>query len=186
MFDLSEHIRRFAVDVSSSIDDFAHINHQAVIYGLQASKPTRSGMYAKVIPLRFEKGKYVREYNGHFYRMPRVMYNGHEILYYIAVLLPRFLRLNADQKILTLLHELYHISPECNGDIRRICAGKPAHGASRREYDRRLTGYIPLIKQKISPDRLTWLEQDDHGLRGRFGEITGVRAKIPRPYLVEE
>ena len=56
---------------------------------------------------------------------------------------PRFYKLTLDEKLDTLIHELYHINSEFNGDLRRFVGSKYMHGTSIRMYDQ----YVRKLKK---------------------------------------
>lgn len=97
----------------------------------------RTGMVAYVLPLRFKGGSPVRVVHrgasAYHYCIQPVFSDGREVLYSIHFLIPRFLRLTLREKIETVIHELYHIHPDCNGDLRRFSGGR-LHGPTDREY----------------------------------------------------
>src|SRR5947199_128866 len=62
----------------------------------------------------------------------------HEILYLMTFCLPRFLDQDFDEKFVTLFHELYHISPQFDGDLRRHAGRYAVHTRSQRGYDEQM------------------------------------------------
>ncbi len=72
------------------------------------------------------------------YAMLPYHYEGREILYIIYFMLPRFQNLSFRDKLETLIHEIYHISPRCDGDLRRLKGRSHIHGNSIEEYDRNI------------------------------------------------
>ena len=45
---------------------------------------------------------------------------GREMLYLLSFYMPRFQNLSFSEKLITILHELWHISPDFDGDLRRL------------------------------------------------------------------
>ena len=113
--------------------------------------------------------------------MPTIMHLGREMLYVIYFLVPRFLSLSRTEKLVTVFHELYHISPAFDGDIRRFPGKNYAHGSSTRRYNEHMkalvTGYL-----QCRPDHshLSFLDGDLDELRRRHPGIVGRRLKAPR------
>src|SRR6185295_10224566 len=69
------------------------------------------------------------------YRMPVLRHEGRDYLYILYFMLPRFHEeQDYHEKLATIIHELYHISPHFNGDIRRFPGKNFAHGHSREVY----------------------------------------------------
>src|SRR4029079_8382178 len=69
------------------------------------------------------------------YQVPRYFVDGQEMLYLVTFCLPRFLDQDFDDKLITLFHELYHISPAFEGDLRRHEGRYALHSHSKRHYD---------------------------------------------------
>ncbi|MBQ8363064.1 MAG: hypothetical protein IJX36_03930, partial [Thermoguttaceae bacterium] len=83
------------------------------------AEPT--GVFASLTPLLFENGALATYRRGAFWKAPDVVdANGRKLLYLLTVYIPRFIALPLNDKIQTLAHELYHIAPEFNGDVRRF------------------------------------------------------------------
>ena len=57
------------------------------------------GIFAKVVPLRFENGAQTTRHGRRFYRMPPLQHEGREILYLIYFYLPRFQDLGYRDKV---------------------------------------------------------------------------------------
>jgi hypothetical protein len=74
--------------------------------------------------------------------MPAVTHRGNDILYLIYFLVPRFLDLPLREKLITVCHELYHISPTFDGDLRRFPGRNYAHGSSRKKYNELVAGIV--------------------------------------------
>lgn len=169
-------------DIASQVSDFQHIRHDHIWTSVsQCRNSAGHGVYASVLPLRFKEG--AREVIRRGVRYSRVpLFNGdHEILYIVTYFLPRFCNLGFEQKMKTIFHELYHISPEFNGDIRRFPGRNYAHGVSRKKYDECLK---PLIQQYLSVrgeshSILAFLHDDFESLMKERGRIVGRRACRP-------
>jgi predicted metallopeptidase len=101
--------------------------------------------------------------------------------------MPKFANLPFDAKLNTIIHELYHISPDFNGDIRRFPGPKYAHGYSLKKYAERV---VSLKKRYIAlsdGDRPTgFLEMDLEQLEMEYGRVVASRIKQPRPVLISK
>lgn len=116
--------------------------------------------------------------------MPTIEVNGREMLYVVFFFLPRFCDLSLEDKLTTIFHELYHISPDFDGDVRRFPGRNWQHGSSREAYDARLRKCVTAYLAGGVPDE--WLEPlrlRFAALRQRYGAITGTRLRQPRPML---
>src|SRR5205807_9735779 len=112
----------------------------------QARNGHMHGLQARVTPLRFRDGKLTRRRRGTNYQVQRYWVDQREVLYLVTFCLPRFLDLDFDEKFVTLFHELYHISPAFDGDLRRHDGRYAMHSHSQRLYDQQMAalarGYL--------------------------------------------
>jgi predicted metallopeptidase len=128
-------MRRLCGDIATRCPALRHIDPARLLVGItQARNGRLHGLQARVTPLRFRHGGLLRRRHGVEYRVQRYFVNGREMLYLITFCLPRFLDQDFDQKLITIFHELYHISPAFDGDLRRFPGKNYAHGVSREHY----------------------------------------------------
>lgn len=96
------------------------------------------------------------------------------------VCLPRFHDLPFEEKILTLFHELYHISPKCDGSLRVFPGRNRFHGSSEREYDRRLMPEVEsYLQERSRSGLLDFLHIPTEDLESQFGRLTGLYVRMP-------
>ena len=143
----------------------------------------RSGLLAYVLPLRYRDGcpveRRVKGMKVYHWAMLPYQHEGVEILYIVYFMLPRFLKLGFREKIETVIHELYHISPDFNGDLRRFRGRSRLHGGMR-EYD---------YKVKQITDAFLAAPHDSNVYeflrRASDGELQAMHVAEPRPRLVK-
>ena len=144
--------------------------------GCTASRP-------RVTPLRCRDGALTRRRHGRLYQVQRFFVDGVEMLYLVTFCLPRFLDQDFDDKFITLFHELYHISPAFDGDLRRHAGRCDLHSTSKRLYDAHMAdlarGYLSNGADHARHD---FLRLNFAQLRRRHGAVVGV--SVPRPRLV--
>ncbi len=119
--DFTARMRAICVDMTQRLDELAHIdmNRVAVCF-CQARKRVRHGIFASLTPLRFQGGQTTTVRRGRTMAIQRMLdREGREMLYLLSFYVPRFLDLDLREKLITIVHELWHISPHFNGDIRR-------------------------------------------------------------------
>ena len=123
-------------DVVGTLEELRHVRLDSVLLSIaQARQSSRHGVYASCVPLRFEGGSPETTVGKHTFRMPALQHEGREILYILYFMLPRFHEeQDYHEKLATIIHELYHISPRFNGDLRRFPGKNFAHGHSREVY----------------------------------------------------
>lgn len=189
-WDLSGCFEALAADLCRRLPELTHIDPKRVLFALARSRAEgMHGTYARIAPLRFAAGEpEITRRRGRFtetFRMPSLRHEGREILYLIHLMVPRFLRLAPEQKLNTIIHELYHISERCDGDIRRFPGRNFAHGTSREAYNRRIAilsaNYLGASPPRHLMDVLHLSES-----QWKKGEIllTGISVPLPRPRLV--
>lgn len=171
MVDFNDSMARLVREVASKVEAFRHVRpEQVLVSATFARSSRRAGLLAYVLPLKYRAGSPVerrvrgtREY--HWAMLP-VVHGGVEVLYIIYFMLPRFLHMTLREKLETVVHELYHISPEFNGDLRRFRGRSTLHG-TMKEYDatvKMLTDqflstphdastYAFLAPRKLEPDQ---------------------------------
>lgn len=178
-------------DICKKIPDFRSIRlEQVQISATYNRKKRRGGLIAYVLPLRYRHGSPVQEkVRGrtvyHWAMLPhRHPDTGLEILYVIYFMLPRFYNLSAREKLETIVHELYHISPRFNGDLRWFQT-RGLHG-NREEYDREVARLTDLYLSAEPDLELQNFLRPTFVLAQRlFGEIRATHIKEPRPTLLK-
>jgi len=139
-------------------------------------------MFASLTPLRFAGGAATSARRGRQVTIQRVHdASGREMLYILSFYLPRFQNLDFREKLITVLHELWHISPDFSGDIRRHAGRYHAHTHSQAEYDEEM-GRLADRWLAMSPPQDLWafLRDDFRQLAARHGGIVGLKIRRPR------
>ncbi len=117
--------------------------------------------------------------------MPRIVRDGNLLSYIIYFYSPRFLDLPPVEKLRVIFHELYHISPDFNGDIRRFGKGGSAHGSSKKRFDSRFEGELQeFMKYLIETEHWEFINLDARGLFEKYKKILSCRMKTPRPLII--
>lgn len=185
-FDLTGHMRLVCEDMVARLPELAHIDLSQVAFGFcQTRARGAHGVQASLTPMRFENGATTKLHAGKPYTVERLYdrQSGREILYILSLYAPRFLNLPLEEKLATLVHELWHISPHFNGDLRRFDGRCYAHGASQEAYDAHCTALARRWLAGRPPAPLVQpLRRDFRQLQRRHGQIVGV--KIPKPKLL--
>ncbi len=176
-------LRALVEDVVARVPDLGHIRVGDVAFSFSRARVESHGQYAKIIPFRFEGGGDVKIHRKRRFQMPPVVVEGKLVLYAIYTCMPKFQNLPLEQKLLVLLHELYHISPAFNGDIRRFPGRNYAHGPSRQSYDAHVTTLVDrYLASEPDPERYAFLIPAMMEWEERYGAMTAIR--IPSPRLI--
>jgi hypothetical protein len=138
-------------------------------------------VYAKIVPLRFAHGASERRIGRHTYEMPLLIHRGQEILYLIYFFMPRFGDLPYREGLETVVHELYHISPRFDGDIRRFPGRNYAHGASQKRFNAAVSALTARYQAAGEPTAAAFLQSTTAELRRAHGSLIGRRVALPRP-----
>jgi hypothetical protein len=134
--------------------------------------------------MRFEGGSLTGRRNGREYSVQRLYDDrGREFLYILTFYLPRFMDMGFDEKLNTVFHELWHIGPDFDGDLRRHHGRCYAHTHSQKRYDAAMDRLVRGWLAESPPRHVyRFLECSFALLHNRYGAVFG--AKIPRPKLI--
>ena len=183
-FDFAGHVRALCTDIVRHCPELRHIDVTRLLIGMtQARSGRRHGLQARVTPMRFRGGRLTRKRRGGLYQVQRYFVDGREMLYLVTFCLPRFLDQDFDDKFITLFHELYHISPDFDGDLRRHAGRCALHTHSKRLYDAHMAhlarAYLSNGSARVLHD---FLRLNFAQLQQRHGSVVGV--VVPRPRLL--
>jgi predicted metallopeptidase len=183
-FDFCGHVRRLCTDVVRHTPDLRHIDVSRLLFAVtQARSGLPYGLQARVTPLRFRQGRLTRVRRGVAYQVQRYFVGDTEMLYLVTFCLPRFLDQDFDDKFVTLFHELYHISPGFEGDLRRHEGRYDLHSHSKRLYDQHMADLARAYLSNGADRSLHgFLRANFAQLQQRHGSVVGV--VVPRPRLL--
>lgn len=184
-FDFTSHMRALCEDITRRLPSLGHVDMDRVAVSFsQARKRVRHGLYATLTPMRFEGGALSTHRSGQRYTVQRLYApDGREMLYILSFYLPRFLDETFREKLITVLHELWHIGPQFDGDIRRHPGRCHVHTQSQREYDAQMAVLTDKWLAQRPDERLyQFLHDDFDTLYRRHGGIYGI--KVPHPKLL--
>lgn len=186
VLNVTRELERLIAHVTGRVPELAHIDPTRLLVCISSTRGAGvRGTYARIHPLRFPGGarSVERRRGRHTWvsTMPTIVHRQVEILYIIYFLVPRFLDLSLREKLITVFHELYHISPAFDGDFRRFPGRNYAHGSSTRRYNTRMGELVDLyLAGHGSPELLAFLEGDMAELRTRHRTLVGRRFPVPR------
>ena len=184
-FQFTDEIRQVVADMAQRLDALDHIDVSRIAFSFaQARKRTKHGIHATLTPMRFKDGQLTTKRRGREYTVQRLYdSSGRELLYILNFYLPRFMDVDFDEKLITILHELWHISPNFDGDLRRHPGRCYAHTHSQAEYDARMKVLADQWLQRRPPRTLyAFLEMSFSDLSNAHGPVIGCR--VPHPKLL--
>jgi predicted metallopeptidase len=168
------------------ISEFAAFDLSRVKVSVGTSRSrSKHGVWAYVTPLRYVGGGLYRK--GLRRGVPGVYtYKlGSEDLeaqtaplYLVTILVPRFFYLSFEERIETIVHELYHMHPEFRGDLRRFPKPHIHHGPTPAAYNRR-------VRELVAEALAIKPELRDHVLlKGAHADFeTRKKQRVTRPTL---
>jgi hypothetical protein len=187
-FNYTDAMQEVVSDVVAILEELRHIDLERVLLSIgQARQRSSHGTYASCVPLRFAGGAPEVTVGKSRFRMPELRHQGREILYVLYFMLPRF---HQEQdyhgKLATIIHELYHISPHFNGDIRRFPGKNFAHGHSREVYHAAMCRLADrYLASSPRAHNHEFLKQPFPELLDSPGGVVGLCVAKPRARLVE-
>lgn len=182
--DLSEAMAKLFADLASCLEELRHIDPaQTLVTVSRARTARRVGLMAKVTPLRFREGALVESRHGRLYQVQRYKVADAEILYLVTFCLPRFLQQSFEEKLTTVVHELFHIAPAFNGDLRRHHGRYCIHTARKKGYDARMKAMAEeYLRRRTNHQAANFLRWSPEQLIARHGAVRAT--VVPMPKLV--
>ncbi len=182
-FDFTAHMRRLCHSLVSDLPELAHIELDLVaIRFCQVRNAAAHGVLASLTPLRFEQGSRVTIRRGQSWRIDPVRDpSGREMLYLLSFYLPRFCNYPFAEKLATVVHELWHIGPSFDGDLRRHPGRCYAHSPRQRDFDAHAAGLAEKWLQRDPPAQThAFLRSSFRELAREHGSVFGLRMPTPR------
>lgn len=182
-FDFTARIACVCADMATRVDDLRHVDMGRVAVSFcQTRTASRFGMWASLTPLRFAGGAAHTVRRGRKWGLPRLLSaDGREVLYILNFYLPRFMDLPLREKLDTMTHELWHVGPRFDGDLRRLGGRCYAHGGSRRDFDAHAAALVDDWLAAAPPPALyDFLGLTFAELRARHGRVVGRRIAAPK------
>lgn len=184
-FNFTAHMSRLCAEIARRTPELAHVDVTRVaIRFCQTRKAVSHGLQATLTPLRFEGGRpHAIRHGRRWAIQPLYDASGREMLYLLSFYLPRFLNRPFRDKLITVFHELWHIDPGFNGDLRRHPGRCYAHGRDERAYDAAMTELVDRwLAQSPPAESFAFLQSSFWQLKRTCGTILGHR--IPTPKLL--
>jgi len=182
-FDFTTAVRTVCADMTLRLPELGHIDVARVAIGWRSARHRLPhGVYATLTPLRFADGATHETRRGRRWRIESLVdAAGRDYLYLLSFYLPRFLDLTLEGKLSTIVHELWHIGPRFDGDLRRHEGRCYAHGHSQRSYDAAMDRLAQEWLASDPPEHVyDFLSRNYDELHAEHGGIHGDRWPTPR------
>ncbi len=173
-------------EIVKETEEFKSFDVNKILICCSENRTTgKGGIYGKLLPMRFENGVEIVRHKDLYYTIPKVKVNNIEMLYILYFYIPKFFDLSPEKKIHIIFHELYHINPDFNGDIRRMGKVKTMHGHSKKEYDKACIDEAEKFYCKIKETSFhAFLELNSIELKERFAALNYKKMKKPKPVII--
>jgi predicted metallopeptidase len=184
-FNFTSNIRSVCDDMVGRLEQLRHVDMSRVAVSFsQTRRAGKQGMFAALTPLRFAGGRMHTIRRKRRWGIQRLFDpDGREMLYILTFYLPRFLDLPLREKLTTVLHELWHIGPAFDGDVRRLGGRCFAHGSSQRQYDAHIEALVDRwLSLEPAPTLYSFLHLGFRELMAQHGRVFG--RKVPTPKLI--
>jgi hypothetical protein len=181
--DFTLHMRRLCDDLVHRLPELGHIDlGRVAISFAQTRKAVDHGLYASLTPMRFAGGNRQTVRHGRRWTIQRLVDpSGREMLYLLSFYLPRFLNQTFRHKLTTVVHELWHVSPRFDGDLRRFGGRCYAHTGSQKRYDAHVERLADRWLSREPPAAVyDFLRYDFQELVQRHGRIYGTKIRTPK------
>ncbi|HEY2840471.1 MAG TPA: hypothetical protein VGJ26_15045 [Pirellulales bacterium] len=181
--DFTAAMRRLCGDMALRLSELNHVSIDRVALRVcQTRRPVASGMHASLIPMRFAGGeRFSRRRNRLWAVSPLYDSSGREYLYLMSFYLPRFCDQPLDEKLSTVAHELWHISPAFDGDLRRLPGRCYAHGSSEAEFHNHARAVArQWLALSPPPELYSFLDGNFSQLCQRHGRVYGAKIRTPK------
>lgn len=182
-FDFTTHIQRICEDMVSRLPQLAHIDMQYVaVRFCQTRKNVPHGLQASLTPMRFKGGERDLLKKNEQWQVQQIRdQQGREMLYLLSFYMPRFQNLSFSEKLITILHELWHISPDFDGDLRRLAGRCYVHSNSEKMYDAAMSVLADQWLAKKPPAAIyNFLKLSFFELHTQHGGVWGLQIATPK------
>ena len=144
------------------------------------------GLYAKTLTRCEETGSYTRLLK--FLPGTETSQAGpqsHDHLEELWIVEGAIYDLTLEEKLRCIVHEMYHVSPSFDGDVRRFAGGKPYHTGSQKRYDAAMDRIAQdYLRRTARPELHAFLRHTFAELVEAHGGIVGRRFRRLSPRCI--
>jgi hypothetical protein len=148
----------------------------------QTRKAVDHGLQATLTPMRFAGGQRELVKGGQRWQVQQIRdQQGRKMLYLLSFYLPRFQNQRFREKLVTILHELWHISPRFDGDLRRHDGRYYVHSESEAAYDAAMEILADEWLLRDPPLAIyDFLKLSFAELQHHYGSVLGLQISAPK------
>ncbi len=149
-------------DITSKVGELSYIDAEQVAISFKRSRESSSEeVWAEITGIEDEYNGTIQRREGRIekYFAPKtLLVNGIPIKYVVDLYVPVFLGLGFKEKLMTVFHELYHINPKFDGNLRFFKGKGYKHGSSLEKYDKYME-YLVDKYLKLNPTATEFLNK---------------------------
>jgi len=169
-------------DISEKVGELSYIDSEQVAVGFKRSRESAvEEVWAEITGLEDEYNGTIQRREGRiekYFASKNLMVNGIPIKYVVDLYVPVFFSLSFKEKLSTVFHELYHINPKFDGNLRFFKGKGYKHGPSLEKYDKYME-YLVEKYMRLSPQAAEFLNKC-HSELSEFCQKGGL-PKYPKP-----
>ena len=149
-------------DITEKVGELSYIDPEQVAIGFKRSRESvAEEVWAEISGIEDEYDGTIQRREGRiekFFAPKTILINGIPVKYVVDFYVPVFFGLNFKQKLLTVFHELYHINPKFDGNLRFFKGKGYKHGSSLEKYDKYMD-YLVDKYLKMDPAATAFLNK---------------------------
>ena len=173
-------------DISYNVEEFSYIDPEEITVNFKkAREGLNEEVWAEICGLSDGDCGSVQQKEGRvemYFYSNSLLFNGTPVKYIIDFYVPVFFNLTFKEKLITIFHELYHISPRFDGDLRLFKGKAYKHGPSMERYDKYMEFLVDKYLEK-SPNATEFLKSNADELAQKVRETKTPRIPKPEPLL---
>ncbi len=174
-------------DIVNNVEEFSYIDPEQITVNFKkAREGALEEVWAEITGLSEEDYGSVQQREGRmemYFYSNSLLFNGTPVKYIIDFYVPVFFNLSFKDKLTTVFHELYHISPRFDGDLRLFKGKAYKHGPSMEKYDK----YMEYLVDKYlarTPEATEFLRSDSGSITQQMKTFKIPRMPKHEPMLV--
>lgn len=173
-------------DIAYNVEEFSYIDPEEITVNFKKGREgINEEVWAEISGLSNGDCGSVQQKEGRvemYFYSNSLLFNGTPVKYIIDFYVPVFFNLTYKEKLVTIFHELYHISPRFDGDLRLFKGKAYQHGPSMEKYDKYMEYLVDKYLER-SPDATEFLKSNAEDLTKKVRETKIPRLPKPEPML---
>jgi len=173
-------------DIAETVEELAYIEPDQIAVNFKRSRDGLSEeVLAETTGLSDSNFGSIQKKEGRiekFLASKTMLKDGIPIKYSVDLYIPAFFNLKFKEKLLTIFHELYHIHPKFDGELRMFKGKGYKHGSSMERYDK----YMEYLVEKYTdrePEAAEFLKKDHEKISPLLATYKIPRVVKPEPSL---